>query len=225
MSSQDQAKRAVARAAVDSVAPWFGTDAAIGIGTGSTADLFIDELAAHRGSIAATVASSERSAARLRSHGIRVVDLNDVTDLPVYVDGADEIDGALAMIKGGGGALTREKIVAAVARTFVCICDASKLVTVLGSFPLPVEVIPMARSYVARELAAIGGQPRLREGFVTDNGNLILDVRGLQIRDPRGLEQQINQWPGVVTVGLFAARGADILLLGTEDGVREIRRA
>jgi len=224
MSSQDQAKRAVARAALDSVAPWFGTDAAIGIGTGSTADLFIDELAAHRDSIAATVASSERSAARLRSHGIRVVDLNDVTDLPVYVDGADEIDGSLAMIKGGGGALTREKIVAAVARSFVCICDASKLVTVLGRFPLPVEVIPMARAYVARELAAMGGQPRLREGFVTDNGNLILDVQGLQIKDPRGLEQQINQWPGVVTVGLFAARGADILLVGSDTGVREIRR-
>lgn len=225
MSSQDKAKRAVARAAVEKVAPWFGTDAALGIGTGSTADLFIDELAAHRGSIAATVASSERSAARLRGHGIRVVDLNDVTGLPVYVDGADEIDASLAMIKGGGGALTREKIVAAVARTFVCICDASKLVGVLGRFPLPVEVIPMARACVARELAAIGGQPRLREGFVTDNGNQILDVHGLQIADPAGLERQINQWPGVVTVGLFAARGADILLLGSEQGVREIRRA
>jgi ribose 5-phosphate isomerase A len=224
MSSQDLAKRAVARAAVQCVAPWFGTDAAIGIGTGSTADLFIDELAAHRDSIAATVASSERSAARLRSHGIRVIDLNDVEQLPVYVDGADEIDGSLAMIKGGGGALTREKIVAAVARTFVCICDASKLVEVLGRFPLPVEVIPMARAYVARELAAIGGQPRLREAFVTDNGNLILDVHGLQITDPCSVERQINQWPGVVTVGLFAARGADILLVGSDTGVREIRR-
>jgi len=225
MSSQDEAKRAVARAAVQKVAPWFGTTAAIGIGTGSTADLFIDELAAHRDSIAATVASSERSAARLRSHGIRVIDLNDVEQLPVYVDGADEIDGSLAMIKGGGGALTREKIVAAVARTFVCICDASKLVGVLGRFPLPVEVIPMARAYVARELAAIGGQPRLREGFVTDNGNLILDVHGLQITDPCKLELQINQWPGVVTVGLFAARGADILLVGSGLGVRETVRA
>jgi ribose 5-phosphate isomerase A len=225
MSSQIEAKRAVARAAVASVAPWFGTSAAIGIGTGSTADLFIDELAAHRGSIAATVASSERSVARLRSHGIRVIDLNDVQDLPVYVDGADEIDATLAMIKGGGGALTREKIIAAVARSFVCICDASKLVDVLGRFPLPVEVIPMARTYVAQALAGIGGEPRLREGFVTDNGNQILDVHGLRIADPRALEQQINQWPGVVTVGLFAARGADILLLGSEQGVREIRRA
>jgi len=225
MSSQDQAKRAVARAAVQCVAPWFGTDAAIGIGTGSTADLFIDELAAHRTSIAAAVASSERSAARLRSHGIRVVDLNDVAALPVYVDGADEIDASLAMIKGGGGALTREKIVAAVARSFVCICDASKLVDVLGRFALPVEVIPMARALVARELVAIGGEPRLREGYVTDNGNQILDVHGLRITDPCALERQINQWPGVVTVGLFAARGADLLLLGSDQGVREIRRA
>ena len=225
MSSQDEAKRAVAKAAVASVAPWFGTGAAIGIGTGSTADLFIDELAAHRDSIAATVASSERSAARLRAHGIRVIDLNDVESIPVYVDGADEIDVSLAMIKGGGGALTREKIVAAVARSFVCICDASKLVDVLGRFPLPVEVIPMARAYVSRELAGLGGQPRLREGFVTDNGNQILDVHGLRITDPRGLEQRINQWPGVVTVGLFAARGADLLLLGSDQGVREMRRA
>jgi ribose 5-phosphate isomerase A len=225
MSSQDEAKRAVARAAVASVAPWFGTDAAIGIGTGSTADLFIDELAAHRDSIAAAVASSERSAARLRAHGIRVIDLNDVRSLPVYVDGADEIDASLAMIKGGGGALTREKIVAAVARTFVCICDASKLVATLGRFPLPVEVIPMARAFVARELAALGGEPRLREGFVTDNGNQILDVHGLRITDPRALERQVNQWPGVVTVGLFAARGADVLLLGSAQGVRELRRA
>jgi ribose 5-phosphate isomerase A len=225
MSSQDEAKRAVARAAVASVAPWFGSGAAIGIGTGSTADLFIDELAAHRDSIAATVASSERSAIRLRGHGIRVIDLNEVDTLPVYVDGADEIDGSLAMIKGGGGALTREKIVAAVARSFVCICDASKLVDVLGRFPLPVEVIPMARAYVARQLEAIGGEARLREGYITDNGNQILDVHGLRISDPRALELQVNQWPGVVTVGLFAARGADLLLLGSAQGVREVRRA
>ena len=224
MSNQEEAKRAVARAAVDHITAWFGTDAAIGVGTGSTADLFIDELAAHRYRIAATVASSERSAARLRAHGLRVVDLNDVATLPVYVDGADEIDAALSMIKGGGGALTREKIVASVARTFVCICDASKLVQTLGHFPLPVEVIPMARAHVARELAALGGKPRLREGFVTDNGNQILDVHGLQITDPVGLERQINQWPGVVTVGLFAARGADVLLLGSAHGVRELRR-
>jgi ribose 5-phosphate isomerase A len=206
------------------VVPCFGTQFAIGVGTGSTADLFIDELAAHRSSIAATVASSERSAARLRGHGIRVVDLNDVATIPVYVDGADEIDASLAMIKGGGGALTREKIVAAVAQTFVCIADASKQVAVLGRFPLPVEVIPMARNYIARELAGLGGQPRLREGFVTDNGNEILDVHGLRIADPCALERQINQWPGVVTVGLFAARGADILLLGSPDGVQVTRR-
>jgi len=224
MTGQDQAKIAVARAALAVVRPWFGTQAVIGIGTGSTADLFIDELAAYRDSIAATVASSERSAARLRGHGIRVVDLNDVDSLPVYVDGADEIDASLAMIKGGGGALTREKIVAAVAAQFICIADASKRVEVLGRFPLPVEVIPMARAYVARELARIGGTPRLRAGFVTDNGNQILDVQGLRITDPRGVEAQINQWPGVVTVGLFAARGADILLLGGADGVQEFRR-
>jgi ribose 5-phosphate isomerase A len=224
MSSQEEAKRAVARAAVVSVSPWFGTGAAIGIGTGSTADLFIDALAEHRAAIAATVASSERSAARLRGHGIRVIDLNEVESLPVYVDGADEIDASLSMIKGGGGALTREKIVAAVAGTFVCICDASKLVQTLGAFPLPVEVIPMARAYVARELAALGGEPRLRTGFRTDNGNEILDVHGLRIIDPLAMEQQINQWPGVVTVGLFAARGADLLLLGSAQGVREIRR-
>ena len=224
MVSQDQAKMAVARAALASVAPWFGTPAVIGIGTGSTADLFIDALAPHKASIAATVASSERSAARLRGHGIRVVDLNEVDDLPVYVDGADEIDGSLSMIKGGGGALTREKIVAAVARQFVCIADASKRVAVLGRFALPVEVIPMARAQVMRQLAQLGGAPRLREGYTTDNGNQIIDVQGLQITDPCALERQINQWPGVVTVGLFAARGADLLLLGTAEGVQEFRR-
>jgi ribose 5-phosphate isomerase A len=220
MATQDDLKRAVARAALDYVKPCFGTQDAIGVGTGSTADLFIDELATHRSSIAATVASSERSATRLRGHGIRVVDLNDVVSIPVYVDGADEVDASLAMIKGGGGALTREKIVAAVAQRFVCIADASKKVDVLGRFPLPVEVIPMARSYIARELARLGGQPRLRQGFVTDNGNEILDVHGLRILDPRALEQQINQWPGVVTVGLFAARGADVLLLSSPEGVQ-----
>jgi ribose 5-phosphate isomerase A len=224
MTSQEELKRSVARAALEYVVPCFGTPLAIGVGTGSTADLFIDELAAHRDLIAATVASSERSAARLRGHGIRVVDLNDVATIPVYVDGADEVDASLAMIKGGGGALTREKIVAAVAQTFVCIADASKQVAVLGRFPLPVEVIPMARNYVARELARLGGQPRLRDGFVTDNGNEILDVHGLRITDPCALERQINQWPGVVTVGLFAARGADVLLLGSPDGVQVTRR-
>ncbi len=224
MSNQDQLKRAVARAALEYVRPWFGTQAALGIGTGSTADLFIDELAAHRDSIAAAVASSERSANRLRGHGIHVVDLNEVQTIPVYVDGADEIDGSLAMIKGGGGALTREKIVAAVAQSFVCICDASKKVDVLGRFPLPVEVIPMARNFLIRELSRLGGTPRLREGFVTDNGNQILDVHGLRITQPRALEEQINQIPGVVTVGLFAARGADVLLLGAAEGVQQIRR-
>jgi len=224
MSNQDQLKRAVARAALEYVRPWFGSEAALGIGTGSTADLFIDELAAHRDSIAAAVASSERSASRLRGHGIRVMDLNEVQTIPVYVDGADEIDASLAMIKGGGGALTREKIVAAVAQSFICIADASKKVDVLGRFPLPVEVIPMARNFLIRELSRLGGTPRLREGFVTDNGNQILDVHGLRITQPRTLEEQINQIPGVVTVGLFAVRGADVLLLGTAEGVQQIRR-
>ncbi len=222
--SQDELKRAVARAAIQHITPCLGTGAALGVGTGSTADLFIDELAAHRDAIAAAVASSERSAKRLRTHGIRVVDLNEVESIPVYVDGADEIDPTFAMIKGGGGALTREKIVAAVAASFVCIADASKKVDVLGRFPLPVEVIPMARNFLMRELTKLGGEPRLREGFRTDNGNEILDVHGLQISDPRTLEAYLNQIPGVVTVGLFAARGADVLLLGTPDGVQELRR-
>jgi ribose 5-phosphate isomerase A len=224
MPSQDDLKRAVAQAAVERIAPHFGTSAVIGVGTGSTADLFIDALAAHRGSIAATVASSERSAARLRERGLAVVDLNDVQAIPVYVDGADEIDTGLSMIKGGGGALTREKIVAAVAERFICIADASKRVEVLGRFPLPVEVIPMGRAYVARQLAALGGTPRLREGFLTDNGNQILEVHGLSIRDPVGLEDAIDRIAGVVTVGLFARRGADLLLLGTPGGVVEYRR-
>jgi len=224
MSQQDELKRAVARAALEYVRPWLGSQAALGIGTGSTADLFIDELAAHRDSIAAAVASSERSASRLRGHGIRVVDLNEVETIPVYVDGADEIDASLAMIKGGGGALTREKIVAAVAQSFVCIADASKKVDVLGRFPLPVEVIPMARNFLMRELTRLGGSPRLREGFVTDNGNQILDVHGLRITDPRALEERINQIPGVVTVGLFAKRGADVLLLGSPEGVQRTLR-
>jgi len=224
VASQDDLKRAVAQAAVERVASYFGTSAVIGVGTGSTADLFIDALAAHRASIAATVASSERSAARLRERGLAVVDLNDVQAMPVYVDGADEIDAGLSMIKGGGGALTREKIVAAVAERFICIADASKRVDVLGRFPLPVEVIPMGRAYVARELSALGGTPRLREGFLTDNGNQILDVHGLSIRDPVALEDAINRIAGVVTVGLFARRGADLLLLGTADGVKEYTR-
>jgi len=225
LASQDDLKRAVALAAVERISCHFGTSAVIGVGTGSTADLFIDALAAHRDSIAATVASSERSAARLRERGLAVVDLNDVPSMPVYVDGADEIDAGLSMIKGGGGALTREKIVAAVAERFICIADASKRVQVLGRFPLPVEVIAMGRAYVARQLTALGGTPRLREGFTTDNGNQILDVHGLSIRDPIGLEDAINRIAGVVTVGLFARRGADVLLLGGPEGVAEYRRA
>jgi ribose 5-phosphate isomerase A len=220
MSTQDDLKRAVARAAVRHVP----AGVVIGVGTGSTADCFIDELAPLRDRIPGAVASSERSARRLAAAGIALLDLNDVDDLAVYVDGADEIDAGFAMIKGGGGALTREKIVAAVARTFVCIADESKLVGTLGRFPLPVEVIPMARAHVARQLAALGGEPRLRAGFTTDNGNLILDVHGLAIRAPEELEQRIDAIAGVVTNGLFARRGADILLLGTADGVRETRR-
>lgn len=224
MANQDDLKRAVAQAALAYVQPHLDTGAIIGVGTGSTADLFIDALAPWRDRLAGTVASSERSAVRLAANGIPVVDLNQVSRMPVYVDGADEVDATLAMIKGGGGALTREKIVAAVADTFVCIADGSKKVPVLGRFPLPVEVIPMASALVARQLRELGGEPRLREGFVTDNGNLILDVHGLSITDPVALEQRINQWPGVVTVGLFALRGADILLLGTEQGVQTLRR-
>jgi len=216
--TQDELKRAVAREAVKHVV----AGAVLGVGTGSTADCFIDELAAAKISIAGAVASSERSAQRLRKHGIQVLDLNSVDEIPVYVDGADEITERLHMIKGGGGALTREKIVAAVARRFVCIADESKLAPVLGRFPLPVEVIPMARAYVARELAKLGGQPKLREGFTTDNGNVVLDVSGLRIPDPVWLETAINNITGVVTSGLFARRGADVLLLGTSSGVRTI---
>ena len=221
MTPQDELKRAVARAAIRHVPE----HEVIGVGTGSTADLFIDELGAIADRIAGAVASSERSAQRLASHGIRIVDLNDVESLPVYVDGADEIDGGFCMIKGGGGALTREKIVAAVSRRFVCIADHSKRVEMLGRFPLPVEVIPMARAQVMRELARLGGTPKLRTGFTTDNGNVIVDVSGLRIADPQALEARIDGIVGVVTNGLFARRGADVLLLGTPDGVRESMRA
>jgi ribose 5-phosphate isomerase A len=214
--TQDELKKAVAGAAILHIVE----DALVGVGTGSTANLFIDELAKMKNRIVGAVASSEQSAQRLRAHGIQVFDLNSTDDIPVYVDGADEITKHLAMIKGGGGALTREKIVAAVAKKFVCIADASKLVGVLGAFPLPVEVIPMARSYVARELLKLGGQPQLREGFVTDNGNVILDVANLEILDPAALEQRINNIVGVVSNGLFARRPADVLLLGTAEGVQ-----
>lgn len=222
--TQDELKRAVARAAADYVAGHLPAGAILGVGTGSTANFFIDELATLKGRLGGTVASSLATAKRLQGHGIPVLDLNDVTGMAIYVDGADEIDPGLAMIKGGGGALTREKIVAAAAETFVCICDGSKAVDVLGRFPLPVEVIPMARAYVGRELAKLGGRPALREGFVTDNGNVILDVHGLAITDPAGLESAINQIAGVVSNGLFARRGADVLLLGTADGVKTSSR-
>ena len=217
--TQDELKQAVARAAADYVAANAPAGSVIGVGTGSTANFFIDALAPLRERYRGAVASSEATRRRLEGHGFAVLDLNDVDDIPVYVDGADEIDGGLNMIKGGGGALTREKIVAAVARTFVCICDASKRVDVMGRFPLPVEVIPMARAHVARQLARLGGRPLERAGFVTDNGNLILDVHGLSITDPKGLEAEIDQITGVVTNGLFARRPADVLLLGTADGV------
>ncbi|WP_300440340.1 ribose-5-phosphate isomerase RpiA [Zoogloea sp.] len=218
--TQDELKQQAALRALDYVVE----GAIVGVGTGSTANFFIDGLATMKDRIAGAVASSEVSARRLAGHGIRLFDLNDVEELPVYVDGADEIDASLAMIKGGGGALTREKIVAAVATKFVCICDASKKVDVLGRFPLPVEVIPMARAQVARELARLGGKPVLREGFVTDNGNLILDVHGLQIHDPVNLEVNVDGIVGVVTNGLFAKRGADVLLLATADGVVKFER-
>lgn len=216
--TQDEQKRAVAQAAIQHVQA--GT--IVGVGTGSTANYFIDELAKIKHKIKGAVASSEATAQRLKGHGIEVMDLNSVNDLPLYVDGADEVTEHLHMIKGGGGALTREKIVAAVARKFVCVADQTKLVDILGEFPLPVEVIPMARSYVAREISKIGGQPMLRQGFTTDNGNLILDVRGLNILNPVELETALNQITGVVTNGLFARRGADVLLIGTDSGVRTI---
>jgi ribose 5-phosphate isomerase A len=218
--TQDELKQQAALRALEYVIE----GAIVGVGTGSTANFFIDGLATMKEHIAGAVASSEASARRLAGHGIRLLDMNDVDTLPVYVDGADEIDASLAMIKGGGGAQTREKIVAAVAQKFVCICDASKQVPHLGRFPLPVEVIPMARAQVARELTCLGGQPVLREGFVTDNGNLILDVHGLEIHDPIALEITIDGIVGVVTSGLFAKRGADVLLLATPDGVKTFAR-
>ena len=216
--NQDEQKRAAARAAIQHIP----AGCIVGVGTGSTANYFIDELADIRSRIDGTVASSEATARRLSGHGIEVMDLNNVDELPLYVDGADEITPYLHMIKGGGGALTREKVVAAVAKKFICIADQSKLVNMLGKFPLPVEVIPMARGYVAREIIRLGGQPMLRQGFTTDNGNLILDVHGLQILNPVELETELNQITGVVTNGLFARRPADLLLLGGEGGVRTI---
>lgn len=220
--SQDNQKRAVAKAAFDYVKARLHSNSVIGVGTGSTANFFIDELASIKYDISATVASSEGSAKRLKAHGIPVVDLNSVSLVDIYVDGADEANEYLQLIKGGGAALTREKIVAAVAKEFVCIADGSKLVPVLGKFPLPVEVIPMARSYVARQIVKLGGDPAYREGVVTDNGNIILDVHNMSIVDPRKLESDLNQITGVVTNGLFAMRPADLLLLGTESGVKTL---
>lgn len=217
--AQDDQKRAVAQAALK-----YAQDGVIGVGSGSTVNLFIDALATIKGRIDGAVAASEASAERLKSHGIRVYDLNAVNELPVYVDGADEVTEHLHMIKGGGGALTREKIIAAVAKKFVCICDASKLVPVLGKFPLPVEVIPMARSYVGREMLKRGAQPVLRENYKTDNGNLILDCHGLTLLDPPAMEAELNSIAGLVTNGIFARRPADVLLLGDEKGVRTFMR-
>lgn len=220
--TQDEMKKAVAQAALDRILPHLEEDTILGIGTGSTANLFIDALAAHKTRFDGAVASSQASADRLKAHGIPVYDLNSVSNLPFYIDGADEFDPHLNLIKGGGAALTREKIVAAVSKEFICIVDQTKQVEVLGNFPLPVEVIPMARSYVARELVKLGGDPEYREGVVTDNGNVILDVFNLKIVDPKSLEQQINMLTGVVTNGLFAHRGANVILMGTPQGVQEI---
>jgi len=216
--SKEELKKRVAIAALDYVE--FGT--VIGVGTGSTANHFIDALAGIKNKIEGTVASSVASATRLKGHGIEVLDLNAAGELSLYVDGADEATRHLHLIKGGGGALTREKIVAAASRKFVCIADDSKLVDVLGAFPLPIEVIPMARSYVARRIVKLGGTPVLREGFTTDNGNVILDVHNLKIMEPARLEAELNNIPGVVTNGLFALRPADVLLLGGVDGVRTL---
>ncbi|MBT3307986.1 MAG: ribose-5-phosphate isomerase RpiA [Gammaproteobacteria bacterium] len=220
--TQDEMKKAVAEAALKYVVP----GEIIGVGTGSTANFFIDALATIKSQVKGAVASSEATAERLRGHGIEVLDLNSVNSMSIYVDGADESNSQLHLIKGGGGALTREKIVAAVAEKFICIADESKLVDVMGDFPLPVEVIPMAQSYVAREIIKqIGGQPVLREGFTTDNGNIILDVKNLKIIEPAKTEQILNNIVGVVTNGLFALRPADTLLLGTPNGVRTVQPA
>jgi len=214
----EQAKQLVAEAAIEYI-EW---DWVVGVGTGSTANLFIDELAKMKGQIEGTVASSEASAQRLRNHGIKVFELDQVGDLPIYVDGADESTKHLHLIKGGGAALTREKIVAAASDKFICIADDSKLVATLGAFPLPIEVIPMAKSYIARQLVKLGGNPVLRDGVTTDNGNMIIDVHDLKIDNPVELELKLNQIAGVVTNGLFAQRGADVLLLGGEQGVTSL---
>jgi ribose 5-phosphate isomerase A len=217
--TQDEMKKSAAIKAIE----FIKDDTIVGVGTGSTVNYFIDALASIKGKIKGAVSSSEESSKRLMNHGIEVFDLNSVDVLDIYVDGADEITKHMSMIKGGGAALTREKIVAAVAKQFVCIADDSKQVNVLGNFPLPVEVIPMARSYVARELVKLGGDPMYRQGVITDNGNVILDVHNLSIIDPKKLESEINAIVGVVTNGLFACRGADILVLASESGVEVIK--
>ena len=216
--TQDEMKQAVAKAALEYVQ----AGDVIGVGTGSTANAFIDALASIKHKIDGAVASSEATAKRLKERGIQVLELNETGDLSIFVDGADEATKHLHLIKGGGGALTREKIVAGASRKFICIADESKLVDVLGAFPLPIEVIPMARSFVARAIVRLGGEPVLREGFITDNGNVILDVHGLKIMEPAKLEAELNNIPGVVTNGLFARRPADVLLLGTPTGVRKL---
>ncbi len=220
--TQDELKKAVAKAAIDYIAPRLNSESVIGVGTGSTANFFIDMLAELKTEFDGAVASSEATAERLKSHGIPVYDLNSAGELEFYVDGADEANERLELIKGGGAALTREKIVAAVAKTFICIADESKMVGILGAFPLPVEVIPMARSHVGREIVRLGGDPVYREGVVTDNGNIIIDVHNMDISQPIRVEEQLNNIVGVVTNGLFARRRADLLLLGTKDGVKTI---
>lgn len=220
--TQNQLKQAVAQAALSLVAPKLTHKSILGIGTGSTANFFIDGLAAYKGQFEAAVASSQASAARLANLGIKVVDLNETSGLDMYIDGADEVNQQLEMIKGGGAALTREKIVAAAAKEFICIADESKRVKTLGQFPLPVEVIPMAREYVARELQKLGANPIYREGVITDNSGVILDVHGLSITNARDLESSINQITGVITNGLFALRPADVLLLATDEGVQTL---
>ena len=218
--TQDEMKKAAATKALE----FIENDTIVGVGTGSTVNFFIDALATVKDKIIGAVSSSEESSKRLKAHGIEVFDLNSIDNLDVYIDGADEITKHMAMIKGGGAALTREKIVAAVAKKFICIADNSKQVKVLGNFPLPVEVIPMARSYVARELVKLGGDPAYRQGVITDNGNVIIDVHNLEILDPKALETQINDIVGVVTNGLFSLRGADTLVLGSKNGIEVIKK-
>ncbi|TVT33176.1 ribose-5-phosphate isomerase RpiA [Marinobacter vinifirmus] len=222
--TQDELKQAVAKAAVDHIAPHLEPKSIVGVGTGSTANFFIDYLAEYKNDFDGAVASSEATAERLKKHGIPVYDLNAVNEIEFYVDGADETNERLELIKGGGGALTREKIVASVAKTFICIADESKMVGILGEFPLPVEVIPMARSHVGREIVKLGGDPVYRDGFVTDNGNIIIDIHNMDISRPIQVEERLNNIVGVVTNGLFARRPADLLLLGTSEGVKSIAR-